>query len=384
MGAARHRRTEDARHCRVVVAAALTLALAAGCREREASAEGRPAARAETGLRAVSDGAPRTSAASNPAGWPPVEFQPPELGFGVVEPESTVRGRSRIWNVGKTPLRIWRSITSCGCTSAEDLSGRVIAPGGFIEFETSMKIKSGLGEKKEKVTVFFEGYEGGPGPEDDLRYAPVFYFTAEASRAVRAVPPHITATNGLQGEFVLESRDRKPFRVLASQGGPPVLVGHDPVGPPANRYTLRWDLTREDQAGSVPWFWIIETDHPDAPIVDLRIRHEATKPDHTKRPWVAKDQRVVIDRVKPGEPVEFVAQIEYHPGQIPAPRTAAIGGSPSELTAELVEAVQEGQLVNYRIRVRARPGPSVLFQEEISLQASGASAPLRIIGRRLG
>jgi hypothetical protein len=91
----------------------------------------------------------RGEVARNPAGWPPVELEPAVMDFGVLAPGQTARGTSRIWNVGSAPLKIIKSITSCGCTAAENLGGRVIPPGGHTEFTTEMTMKSGLGEARE-------------------------------------------------------------------------------------------------------------------------------------------------------------------------------------------------------------------------------------------
>ena len=124
----------------------------------------------------------RGSVAGNPPGWAPVEFEPAQMDFGVLSPGAAVRGTTRIWNVGPEPLRIIRSVTSCGCTAAEDLAGRVIPPGAFTEFSTTMNMKSGLGEKREKITIIFEGYEAASA---------IHFFTAGVSLPVRVTPPHI-------------------------------------------------------------------------------------------------------------------------------------------------------------------------------------------------
>ncbi len=317
----------------------------------------------------------RTSARENPDGWPPIEFEPPVLDFGVVEPGAAGQGKVKIWNAGSTPLRILRSVTSCGCTEAEDLGGRVISPGQFTEFSTTMTMKSGLGEKKEKVSILFEGYE--------QTFVP-YFFQAEVSLPIRIAPPHITAITTLTGELVAESRDGQPFRVLAVNGHAPEFVDFDPGrDSPRNRYTLRWDLTELDEQGNIPWFWVIETDRADSPLIDVRVRHDATRPDRPKgRPWVPKDQRVVLGVVRPDSPVEVTAKIEYAGNISPQANTAAISQTPDQpFDAELIEAVPHGQFLEYRIRITPRVGEPGLLYGLLTLHASNFTTPLRVIAR---
>ena len=324
---------------------------------------------------------PRSSVHDNPAGWPPIEFQPPQLDFGNLTPGGEATGMTRIWNVGSVPLKIEQSITSCGCTAAEDLTGRVIPAGGFIEFSTTMSMKSGLGEKKEKISIRFEGYSD--------TFA-VFYFTAEVSLPIRVTPPHIRASQRevhgwvpiSSGEVLLEASDGKPFRLLASHGQPPDFIGYDPAhDPPRAEYRVRWDLDRF-AGGTVPWFWVFETDRPDCPVVDARFRHSSTLPVRPPgRPWVPKDQRVLVGNVRNGEPFEVTTKMEYVKDRAPAPTTAAVRSDSPFLRAELAEAQRDGQFLGFRIRVIPTNAPAGLLYGTLTLSASGFDVQLQIIGR---
>jgi hypothetical protein len=358
----------------VVLAA---LAFVAGCDDVETGASGVVAA--ESSQPTVPA---RSSVAGNPAGWPPIEFEPPALDFGILPPGGTGRGSVKIWNVGSVPLAIYRGIVSCGCTHADRLDGRVIAPGSFTEFNTTMDMKSGLGEKREKLTIFFRGYERVQPPV-------IYDFTAEVSLPVRAVPPHLTAyddaTGGdiLSGEFTLDSLDGRPFRILAVNGEPPVFADDGAAaGEPRSRYTLKWDLTPYAARGEVPWFWIVETDREDCPIIDLRVRHRSTKPQRVPgRRWSQRDQRIVVGVVRNNEPIEIETKIQYPVDMTPSVGTAGVARTSTRLDAELVEAWVEESYLHYRIRVTPLEAPPGLLYEEIRLFASGGEAPLRIIGR---
>ena len=318
--------------------------------------------------------APRSAASRNHPGMPPVEFEPGNLNFGIVPPHTIGKGKAKIFNVGDKPLRIVKSITSCGCTSAEDLSGRVIPPGGFIEFKTEMEMKTGLGVKKEKVTFLFEGYGGTQI---------IFYYNAEVARAVRVVPPYVDAVRQRRaGTVEVTSLDNKPFQILKAHGLAPQFVGFDPVtDQPRAQYTLKWDMTQFD-GEPLPWFWVIETDHPDAPIVEARLRHESTQPvqDRT-RSWQPKDQRILIDLVRNGESVEIITKHEYARNRTPQPQTAQVQSLSAVLDAELVGVELKGRMLEYRVRITLKNAPLGLLYEKISVGSAGSTMPLRIIGR---
>ncbi len=325
--------------------------------------------------------APRSSASGNDARWPPVEFEPANLNFGIVPRHTIGKGTAKIWNVGDQPLRILKSITSCGCTSAENLAGRVIHPGGFIEFATEMEMKTGLGAKKEKVTLFFEGYG---------QTQVVFYYNAEVARPVRVIPPYVQASerrrdggwNQYQtGTVRVASLDGKQFRLLKAHGLAPQFVGFDPaVDEPRSQYTLKWDIG-QFAGGRIPWFWVLETDHPDAPIVDVRIRHTSVQPlrDET-RPWQPKDQRILIDLVRNGESVEIITKHEFNGDRTPTAQTARVQNLSAILDVELVGVEQKGQLLEFRVRITPKNAPLGMLYEYINVGSGGYMVPLRIIG----
>ncbi len=319
-----------------------------------------------------------------PEGSLPVEFEPAEMNFGVLTPGDAVRGTSRIWNVGDQPLRIIKSITSCGCTAAEDLAGRVIPPGGFTEFSTTMNMKSGLGEKKEKITVYFEG--------QPQRVA-IQYYTAEVSLPVRIVPPYVAASQKAHGggwneirsgRFRVTALDGKPFRIIRSHGRPPDFVGFDPAADePRSEYVLAWDMARFE-GRTIPWYWVIETDRPDCPAIDARIRHSSTLvPPRNQRPWVTVESRLLVGLIRTGEPFEVVTRVEYSGQFTPDPATAAVAAGSPNLTARLLDAQRDDQYIQYRIAITPATGvPPGLFYGQIDVYASGhGPVPVVIIGR---
>ena len=369
---------------RIALVMTVCASLLAGCGDDSTSGQGASASTPSPAVRKVQPytsvnasnlaQAPRSQATKNTRGWPPVEFEPANLNFGIVPPHTIGKGTAKIWNVGDQPLRIVKSITSCGCTSTENLAGRVIPPGGFIEFATEMEMKTGLGTKMEKVTLYFEGYGGTQVP---------FFFHAEVARPVRVIPPYVDAVNqGRTGTVEVSSLDNKPFRILKAHGLSPQFVGFDnATDEPRTQYTLKWDMSQFD-GQRVPWFWVIETDHPEAPIVDVRVRHDSTRPiPPDGRPWQPKDQSVLIDVVRNGESVEIITKHEYAGNRTPMPQTARVQNLSAILDVELVGIEQKGQLLEFRVRVTPKNAPLGLLYEHINVGSVGYMVPLRIIGR---
>ena len=184
------------------------------------------------------------------------------------------------------------------------------------------------------------------------------------------------------GTVQVTSLDGKQFRILKAHGLAPQLVGFDPVtDEPRTQYTLKWDMSQFN-GKRVPYFWVIETDHPDAPIVDVRMRHNSVQPvrDRT-RSWQPKDQRILIDLVRNGESIEIVTKHEYAGNRTPQPQTAQVRSLSAILDAELVGVELKGQLLEYRIRLTLKNASLGLFYERISVGSAGLTSPLRIIGR---
>ena len=132
----------------------------------------------------------------------------------------------------------------------------------------------------------------------------------------------------------------------------------------------------------IPWFWVIETDRPDCPLIDARIRHSSTMPAKPRgRPWDPKDQRVLVGIVRSGETFEVVTKIEYGAGYPPDPTTATVVSESTLLEAELIEAQIDGQYLQFRIRVSATDaaGPGLLYGS-LAIGSSGFTGSLQIIG----
>ncbi len=199
-------------------------------------------------------------------GPPPLTIDPPALDFGFIAPGEEKTVVFTLKNPTTSALTIVALQPTCTCTSTTDLTGRVIAPGESIQFDASLAASIATGPRKSTVKIIVEGFN--KPVEVDVR--------AEVVVALRAVPPAINVLPNVPvtGRVVIESVDKKPFRILSMNNNAPTFIGFDPAKDDVKRaYLLRYDLTRVAKDALPAWF-LIETDRTDAPVLALKIRNE--------------------------------------------------------------------------------------------------------------
>ncbi|MHC4765620.1 MAG: DUF1573 domain-containing protein, partial [Planctomycetota bacterium] len=215
-----------------------------------------------------------------PVGLPPIQrgplvIDPGGFQLGTVLPGSAHETHGTIRNSGTAPVAIASARSTCMCTVPEGLEGAVIPPGGSHPFSVTYTAGHEPGSKDAKVWVKFQA---GGEPQ-----AAVIKIDALISMAVRSDPPYVDALKGVtSGQLRVESMDRRPFRILSAYGRPPAHAdGFDPGrDEPRTAYTLRWhveypDPDEADCFRSTYW-WVIETDHPECPVLPVEIRHDCT------------------------------------------------------------------------------------------------------------
>jgi squalene-hopene/tetraprenyl-beta-curcumene cyclase len=211
----------------------------------------------------------------------PVKADQARLDAGFVSPNTTVQFKAVLRNTSDKVARCVRSAASCTCTVV-DMLGKEIPPGGTMEVPLSLRTSGATGEKSAEVILAFEGMPGlielsircevtypvrgvqlNPGPDGKQRRDPfvnAFEFP-----------------ENLKGEITVEALDGKPFRVLSVDLRPPVFVDFDPVNQgPRESYRVRYDIS-PSPGRAVPKYMVIETDRPDARLIDMRVRHDSTR-----------------------------------------------------------------------------------------------------------
>jgi len=322
----------------------------------------------------------------------PVEFDPPALDLGTVAPGELVSGTVNIRNVGSEPLLIQASRASCSCT-AVDMSGKSIAPGESVPMETTFH-KQSLGEKTAAVRLKFRGY-------DEILEVQV---RATVARAVYAEPAFVYArfsddprkTIVHSGTFDVLSADKKPFRVLSVNGEKPDFVNYNPAtDEPRNAYTLAWDLSDVDdstclRADGEPLrrFWIIETDHPRAPMFEVQVRHMCTLPEPPTggRRWLAAPYQLTLGVMQPGESKIIKSRIRWLPRTPDRVREfekvhAVLSESP-HIKVDLVDFERESEEADHlTLRVTLdESAPEGILYEKIRVHSTSHSAQHVLLG----
>ena len=294
-------------------------------------------------------------------GPPTLRAEPSSVEFGFVPVGESRKATVTLTNTGSAPVRIIAVQASCACTTTSDLAGQQIAPGATASFDATLAAAPVAGPKHATIKVLVEGFERVL--EVEVR--------AEIAQSLRAVPSAITPPpHGPKvGRVVLESIDRRPFRVLSSNGAPPQFLGFNPArDDPRSTYVLRTDL------GSIPDdrrppCWLVETDRADCPVLAIRVRD-----DHLSVPPVLRmrDFSTGLGVVAPGEPREVSLEcLERLDGEV------TVAGTP-RLTAELLAVTPSKDGSTVKLRLTPAAGTDGAFFDRVELRAMGKAQPLQV------
>jgi hypothetical protein len=343
---------------------------AAAAREVAANPEKQAVIDAE---RQVTTAAPsRPAAPPQPApppasqGQPPIRLEPPVLDFGFVAPGAESAGSVRLVNLGAEPLTILAVQPTCKCTAINDLAGKTIPAGGSMELEAKLDAVNAPGTRSASVRVLVDGYS------DPM----TVQLKAEVALGVRVSPPFINAVEGKNatGRLVVQSIDGRPFRICSAHGRPPRYIGFDPTtDEPQPRYFIEYDIAEVDTGGSLPRYWVLETDRADSPVVDVLLRHERSMPQFTLR---MKDYRLSAGAIEPGASAEFTARLDIRPD----PVVAAMSRSPQARIELLGSTIEDGVVV-LNLRVTPAAGHEGFLHVPFTLLTrSGQQQDLEVFG----
>lgn len=315
-----------------------------------------------------------------------VLIEPALVDFGALAPGSVNPAAFRITNTGPTAVTIQRATPSCVCTTLTDLAGRRIAAGETVTLEASLDAPKQAGKKEAKVFVYLEG----------AARPVIVKMTGVVTLPVQPEPPYADALKGKNaGSIALRSTDGRPFRVISSNAGPPIFVGGD--GGSAAAHTVAWSVAGMPGA-SIPRWWIFTTDHPDQPLVAVRVRNENTgssrDPERMQRRWIVLDDFIELGEVRVGETRTFTVQMDhYNPrgrGAVdrpewptdlrvssPDPRLTVTLGEVSTLPKEDLELGS----VRAAVEVRFDGPPSEILFAPLSLSTATGTQTLEIAAR---
>ncbi len=229
---------------------------------------------------------------------PPIVFEPTELDLGVGKPGEKLTSEVTLRNTGTTPLKIIRMKGSCSCT-VPSIDREVIPPGETAKITVAFDPGWLPIKQRKLVNVFAEGYQ---------RPA-VLQVVGEVAFAVRTEKPVLKlSVSEPTASFWVEAVDGASFRVLRVNGketdgkGQPVSSGEA-----AEKHDIAYAFGEEE----IPTFLVIETDHPEGAVLVMRMDHPTVmkREAATRTSWRTERTFVNLDRMYPGETVEFVVPV---------------------------------------------------------------------------
>ncbi len=267
-----------------------------------------------------------------PQTLPPVRVKPSVLDWGKVGPNQAVSGFVMLQNISDEPQTISLVQPSCKCTTTDGLAGVVIPPKGEVKLEATLDPQPNVGTRTTAIRVLFEGY------------SKVLTITAKAeiTRPVKIEPTYINAVDSvvtgnvaadnMAGNINVKSLDGKPFKIISFHGLEPDIIrgtGEEATG---NDYVLAYDLERHLQPdGRYPRFLVIETDHADAPLIEVLVRHKLSTPS-LNRNFKLTNYKANLGRVAPGGSVMHT-----------------IGVHEATTTGELVQVISDGGILDAEV-----------------------------------
>lgn len=274
------------------------------------------------------------------------------LDLGFMRPNQNAVGTVTLRNTGTEPVRVVAVTPSCKCTTTTDIVGKEIPPGGTATFDTTLEGAPVPGVRTSTIRVLVSG---APAPIE-------IKVKGEVSQAVRAIPAYLNCvgSKNLAGRLVVESIDKRPFRIISAHGAAPVIGGWNPsTDEPRSTYLLSYDLG--DGTRELPSFWIVETDHPDAPLVDLKVRHESVSAKLSSR---LSDYRANAGRIEPGGS----GRVLFTSLDPQEPILSAESLSPdATLEVERVDAVEGGTRATIIVKPRAGHEGLLIIPAKLSM-----------------
>ncbi|MEE9128541.1 MAG: DUF1573 domain-containing protein [Phycisphaerales bacterium] len=319
-------------------------------------------------LQAAADNLQSTTnvVSSSPA---PVVFDPPAVDLGYILPNQKVNTIIQVRNAGDAPLKITLVKPSCTCTTLNDLTGTVIPPGESVSLTAQLKAWSTPSPLTSSITFLFEGYAESSQVS----------ISGQVTRPIRTEPQLFNCVTGkpLSGRVAVESIDGRPFTILAANRQPPEYIGFDPAtDEPRNAYALRWDVSQYTEQ-TMPGWWLIETDHPDCPVVDVWVRHQWNFPERVPgRPWRLRTQHVVIDGINAGETAEFTVDI----AKLGRDDIYSVHSLSNEFDAKLVSIQRDGADAEVTVRITPAAGHHGLLYGTIEFLSGAYYQKLTVIG----
>lgn len=225
---------------------------------------------------------------------PTLQLVSPRVNFGVNKPLAFVNEQMTLMNSGDKPITIARAIGECSCTDATILGNdHVLDPGEQLDILFAVEFPRTMGLQTKHVLVYEEGNETPYMVPFDFEVGYPIRVNGGAQFAIIIDPV---------GEFVVDSVEGKPFKVISINGAEPGYNGYDPKTQwPQSKYTLTYNWTKLSQ-NEIPRWVVVETDLPDAEMVVFPARVPNHQPITDRRQWAAMDEFIATGPISAEQP----------------------------------------------------------------------------------
>lgn len=291
-----------------------------------------------------------------------IVIKPKDVHAGYMKPGERVIREVKLTNAGTEPIQFARVSSTCTCVQGELLND-LVAPGESATVRIAIEGRD-IGPLSQTLTIWFIG------ARKPLRVNVTADITlpikAEPFFINMAVPPQ-NGQSGIptKGEIVLKAVDDRPFRVISAGGEAPVPAsGGKNVS--ATKHTIVWDFAGVPDSDVQPW-WIIETDHPEARLIEIRVLHPKIIEQMVANqgPWtLAPDRLIVPDLARGGSYERTIKLLKTRSQEI-----ESISVDSPMLKVELLDQSPVAGGVEATIRISATPEARGLIRSKLTVKA---------------
>lgn len=318
-------------------------------------------------------------------------IEPKELDYGTLKPGEVKTLSGIIRNTGVIPIEFTGQMKGCSCTTV-DIPKGIVQPGESIGYSATLTAGLTPTTKKSSISLVLANHQPVRIPVD-----------GEIIRGIRVSPRRINAVSidptqpdlrvpAQIRRVQLQSPTNTPFRILRIDGRPvEEFPGGSRMLNPVPQHSFIFDDFSEYDAVTglsadgdmLPFFRLIETDHPGAAVVEIPVDHPARIAQlerRGQRPWMFVENRVVVPAVEPGGVAIFELPVKVI-GSANGERVVAVTSeSPELFEAELLSVRNEGREWRVRFKIVPLQRHDGAFLGKVRLHSSKFSAPLPIIG----
>lgn len=187
---------------------------------------------------------------------PPLKLLPAEFDAGYIGVEDLIEAEFKVFNPTRETMVIDGFTTSCKCT-APIIEDRVIPPGKYVTVRATVDLRGHLGDVHKAFTLMIRGYD---------RQLPCS-IRAVMGTKIRVEPKRV---DRIMGQLRLTSMDGVPFTPLALHNQDSTST-FTPVNPDEDGKSTVWQMDYRLPPRSADTCLLIETDHPETPLLTPRL-----------------------------------------------------------------------------------------------------------------